>query len=337
MKIKIKTMIISSCLVLLLSNLVHAGDKAGNGGDVVVCFGIDLRRAVNYNDEMTALGRKAITSVELYDFYKMGSNRYEAPTIKRIKDLNFEEAILFLRKQFSKVPVFFNQINETNLLIGNISDGFPAANGLENIADSGTDFGVPANCAIIQAVIREVDMITFDPDLWNELPAYQQALLQLHEEIYFRGIIKRHKDSTNTHLLIISILRSSPSPEELVQKLESLNFGWFSTLSKIKKAKVEIIQMLEIIISKMTFLTGYCPSNSSRRFNRQARLTVSEVDEIRKKIEVLSVAPLSKNLAYISHDLPSLYDKNCRSNSYSRKLESIKERLVKIKKIELGE
>jgi hypothetical protein len=155
-------------LLLLASSLATAGNKVGNGGNVLVCKTTEL------------LGAKMI----LLDFYEndvvVKSSLTEAEAIAaealaKLKTANPKLAAQYAERLKSLPPEL----------------DFKKDIELKNIPDSDHLFTPPAkDCDVVQTVIRKKSVLESEKrflvrkEIWEALPAAQKAGLLTHEIIY---------------------------------------------------------------------------------------------------------------------------------------------------------
>lgn len=206
-----------------VSQVALAEGSGAHGGDAVVCFSIPVDQAMS-KGIMTARGRKAITSAVTNEYQQYSSRAAANPAIARLQKMSFEDALTELHAMAAGVPAFFAQLEAAQKYIGQIDDGLPAENGIEDVRDSGTGFGMPEGCDLVQAALRREDQMSYDPDVWKAFSGFQRALMQLHEEVYYIGVQSGQQDSTRTQLLIGYLLQEGVTDEGLVQKLQRYGF-----------------------------------------------------------------------------------------------------------------
>jgi hypothetical protein len=225
----------------LLSNIAFAGGEAGNGGDVLV---------EKYN---VSNNEQKIRSVVLLDFYE-GKTLYQLENdflksgsrdVSKIYDfsntnpkdwnaeISFNEikmALSFLEngKDFFN-EVIYNKIR--NKLIEMKTDKrvviFSGDGVLQNTDDQG-ELLLPAISELVQIAINhhpwhrwgKVPFIVRQ-DLWNVMPAFQAAMLLLHEAIFFVTTDAQQSPGIQTNVLRELVAHLAADRVDLISDLEN--------------------------------------------------------------------------------------------------------------------
>lgn len=294
------------------ASTAHAGSEA-HGGDAVVCFSIPMSDAMGRDGMVTAAGRRNISKAVTLEWYR-ASLAMRNSKIKSMINLPYEKALAALHSQFSMAPRFRKSLDSAHEILGNISErALPATAGLSDIRDSLTFVGYPHNCTLVQAAVREEDLITYDLDVWNAMSGFQQALLQLHEELYYLGSsradIYKHDDSSRTQLLILMLLTTENLTEQqMVQGLNRYQFGLYQTRSELKQALDMFRSIYSHIDPLCQTIAAHLNPESERGKTAYARLqeTLRAVDyQSRVFRPTLPYAALSPLDSYISELAPN--------------------------------
>jgi hypothetical protein len=239
----------------------------GGGGTGVFCFSIPIKQAFN-GKTLTPQGLENVTEAYMLEGYLAIRSGREMPSevLRILLQGNADEMRHYLLSKLAMAPAFLEAVLERHRKLGKIQDGISAGpNGIYNSDDSGLVLMLGSNCLHLQAAYRQVDVLFYDPKIWIALGKMdhgaQQALLQLHEEIYAVGSSSLgHIDSIATRNLIISLLTMDLTPDQLVEKLSDNFFGSYQTtavehkrFSQLKSIYREFLDLLKKEISSRDF------------------------------------------------------------------------------------
>jgi hypothetical protein len=202
----------------------------GGGGTGVLCFSIPIAQAFN-GKTLTAEGLKSMCEAHtLEGYFAIHSGAMSAETLRIFQNGTAAEMRHYLLSKLAMAPAFLDAVLEEHQKLGKIEDGVSSdAGGIHDSRDSGLVMGLGDRCIQVQAAYRQADMLFYDPNIWLALGRQghgaQQALLQLHEEIYAIAVSLGDTNSINARGLIVSLLTGDMTPEKLVRKLQDYSFG----------------------------------------------------------------------------------------------------------------
>ncbi len=162
-------------MILVCASFAWAGgDKAGNGGDAVVC---------------RASGGE-VQSIELLDFYEARVERGETLSLSASKSLDENMEVLFERLGFhdtffrDRLKSWYQTFDEESLFLSGVE--------LVDIPDS-NHLSFPVGCKVEQVAVQRKPQFPgekfykFNKDLWDRMDSANQAGLILHE-LMFRNL-----------------------------------------------------------------------------------------------------------------------------------------------------
>jgi len=245
---KNKQLILFGILVSLVfpSNSAWSGGREGHGGDAIVCFNISVEDAV-IEGRMTIAGQQNIKSATPLEKFLAEKTYYRGGLLKIIEKMPYQRALDAIFESFKGLPVFFDYLNTSNQQLGRVTHGIEASNGLFDVNDSGSVIVPDEGCSQIQSMVRRVDELSYDSNVFSQYSEADEAISQAHEVIYFikQKIWEKRKrqygdffqdkplSSVSTQILLTKILVAQLSPEEIKQQLEQNEFGEFSTAAQI--------------------------------------------------------------------------------------------------------
>jgi len=219
--------------LLILARNVWSGVDISGGGDVLICFKdqyLIKNKTMSTPEALEILdahGKKAVKSVVTLDYFE--ASQLNDPYGQGHPDLishfdSYDELLEILEIQLTSARGFFELIKKYS------EDLHPrhwrVIGRLKDIQDSQEVFFPPKNCAIVQAVVRQLSAILYDPFIWSLLNQTQKSFLRLHEAIYAIGKVKfGHKTSANTRLLIARLFKKELTPIEIIDDINNHQFG----------------------------------------------------------------------------------------------------------------
>ncbi|MFZ4715238.1 MAG: hypothetical protein ACOYL6_16065 [Bacteriovoracaceae bacterium] len=180
-------------LTLLGTTSLFAGERAGNGGDAIVCgqkaYLLDYMEAKNRNIDIhfeQATTRTEMVEVAIKRLAKMDAERAKSYGVLAKEILDDIEILEDGPNQKTKFVAFSNYR-------------------LNDIDDSLESFSVP-ECEKVQLIIQAQPifpherLLTINKEVWLKMDATQQAMAVLHEVLYKEDIYTNHSGVINNYL-----------------------------------------------------------------------------------------------------------------------------------------
>jgi len=224
----IKSLLALSLVYAFHTNAFAVGTES-HGGVGVVCFkdgAMPLSAQVFAENHIVS--KNWVDSVVTIDFYKASKVKGGiSPYFKEVM-ANYsgvqdrEKAYRAIRYALAESPALELALDYVHKVIfrGNWVDaGSPSEYGLDFSNDVGVLPKLPPNCRPTQVALRQEDVFSYDKNAYEAMDGFQQALLQIHEELYYIGSKQSfaHVSSVNTQLLLAYVLTEMklPAPTSL--------------------------------------------------------------------------------------------------------------------------
>lgn len=168
---------IANLLVILLMNIIYAGNEVGNGGDAIVC------------------PKKAPV---LLDFFENRNSKVPYK-IRKSEKINEYEYLLDIWSKLSKVSPRFYKKYSSDLMRFKSRVKLISGESFRNVKDS-FHISLPKECRILQLAIQRKDtksketVFYINKDIYEKMDVKQKAGLISHEIIYehFRYFGQNH-------------------------------------------------------------------------------------------------------------------------------------------------
>ncbi len=196
--------------LLALPPSAHAGSEA-HGGDVLVCPG------------------KAPVVLDYY-YAAMPSPTNPQGGIVDISSMSAQQVINFVRRRIGN-SYFGTQFERVYAMIGDISL-WALAEGLEDIADDGSQVKYPMGCSLVQGAVRSGMGVYVDRQVAQQLSPSQIGILALHEVFYYLAVGQGRSTSATVRPAIRAILQERPKMAAFAAAVKDM--GWdYSLLGKM--------------------------------------------------------------------------------------------------------
>lgn len=192
-----KFMIFALVPFLVFPRPCFSRDKAGNGGDAVVC------RDAN----------KKIISTELLDYYE-GRVLRDMTFDLGAQTLSYQDKLELAMTRLERISPLRAALYRADIASFISNTKFLSGNTLVPIPDA-EPISYPDGCAIEQLAVQKTPefpgdkLFTIDQDLWDQLSSDSRAGLILHEIIYKEALTYGHENSV--YVRYLNSLLASPS------------------------------------------------------------------------------------------------------------------------------
>lgn len=203
-------------ILIFCSLRVHAdpntggGVYVGNGGEAVIC-----------NSPLPPpIGGEEVLVLDFWMSLVGAPMQPVAAEVQRFEKLqSFKDAVDFFDEKLARVPWFQNLVKQAALKIKIDQDSF-VQGPLAAAKDSALPFPLPEGCHKAQVALRRAERVFIDIDIYKKMNQAQRAVLYMHEYIYAAGVFNYgHNSSVRTQSLMIYLLQSNPSKQDLEQYL----------------------------------------------------------------------------------------------------------------------